>query len=149
MAWFTAPVRLAPGVGGRLGCACFHPSVIDLRGLPLRELITADQPCLAVLLETLHPALDGTASDAQFGRFIGVTFVEGPVRRVLRSRYSFLRYLRKSRAVAGENLSNVGSLLAQCVTLPLGQLSQEHGRKVFIVVAGRPRTIRDHLSPVR
>jgi hypothetical protein len=53
-----------------------------------------------VSLEALHPALDSAASDAQFGRLVGVTFIEGPVRRVLGSWLSSLGYLRGSRAVA-------------------------------------------------
>jgi hypothetical protein len=40
----------------------FHPPVIDLRGSPLRELIAADQPCLAAAPEVLHPTLNRPAS---------------------------------------------------------------------------------------
>lgn len=127
----------------------FHPSVIDLRRLPRRELIAADQPGLAVSLEALHPALDSATSDAYLGRLGGVTFIEWPVRRVLGSWLSSLGYLRSSRAVASEYLPNVSGLFEQCVTLPLGQLGQDHARKVFIVVAGRSWAFRDHLSPVR
>ena len=78
----------------------FHPPVIDLQALPVGELIAADQPCLAASLEALHPALDGATSDAQFGRLIGATFVQRPVRRILPSRLSFLRHLGRPRPVS-------------------------------------------------
>lgn len=57
--------------------------------------------------------------NSEVGGLVDVTFVERPVRRILRSRFSFLRYLRRSRAVAGENLANVGGLSSNASRCPL------------------------------
>ena len=61
-----------------------------------------------------RPGVDG---DAQFGRLIVITFIERPTRRILRSRLSFLRHLGRPRAVAGENLPNVGGPFEHCLPL--------------------------------
>jgi hypothetical protein len=57
-------------------------------------------------------------ADPQFGRLVGVTAVERPISRILRSRSSFLCRLGRSRAVAGENLPNVAALSSYASRCP-------------------------------
>ncbi len=90
-----------------------RPPVIGLPIMPTRELIACDQPRLAAQPEALHPALDGTKPDTEFGRLIGVPFVEWPAGRILRPRFSFPCRLGRSRAVAGEHFPNVGGPFKQ------------------------------------
>ncbi len=42
----------------------------------------------------------------------------------------------------------MGGLFKQPLPLPMGQLGQDHARKLFVIVTGRPRAVRDYLSTV-